>query len=169
MRILTLDPGLRAPGLAAFEGGELVWASSMHSSTGCRGPEQWARVSRATSDSFSVKFPSGNVDVLVVEKPQVYTCRNNANPDDLIELSAALGACVATVEAYYFIEKYVTYLPREWKGQVPKEVHHRRIRRALKGTEQAALKKCLAGIQPDLQHNALDAVGLGLKYLGRIK
>lgn len=50
----------------------------------------------------------------------------------------------------------VTYLPREWKGQMKKEVMQRR------------LAKFCAGIVdiPSLNHNIVDAIGIGRKFLG---
>jgi hypothetical protein len=54
------------------------------------------------------------------------------------------------------------YRPGEWKGHVPKRAHHRRVRKALRPSELA--------IMPSVEeHDAWDAVGIGLFALARTK
>ena len=54
------------------------------------------------------------------------------------------------------------YRPGEWKGNVPKPAHHRRIRKALTENELA--------IMPELtEHDAWDAAGIGLFATVRTK
>jgi hypothetical protein len=48
--------------------------------------------------------------------------------------------------------------PREWKGQVPKDVHHARLVKTLTPDELAMVE---ASAPPSLRHNVLDAVGIG--------
>jgi hypothetical protein len=54
-----------------------------------------------------------------------------------------------------------TYNPTQWKGNTPKNVHHRRCRAVLSIDEQK--------IWDRLGHDARDAVGIGLFHLNRIK
>jgi len=53
-----------------------------------------------------------------------------------------------------------TYNPTQWKGNLPKAVHHRRLLKALTEAE--------APLWP-AGHDARDAVGIGLFHLGRVK
>ena len=53
-------------------------------------------------------------------------------------------------------EHIVTYLPREWKGQMKKEVMQRRLARFCKGVIDIK----------SLNHNVVDAIGIGRKFLG---
>ena len=53
------------------------------------------------------------------------------------------------------------YLPGQWKGNVPKKPHHKRILRVLDDEE--------LGNMADSNHDTLDAVGIGLFALGRTK
>jgi hypothetical protein len=55
-----------------------------------------------------------------------------------------------------------TYLPGEWKGNVPKPAHHRRIERALKPHE-------LELMPSKTDHDAWDAAGIGLFATARTK
>ena len=170
--VLTLDPGLRAPGLAYFEAGKFVWATCVQADSGERGPRQWNLISRAVRRAMVSAAPGWvQGGTIVVEKPQVYPKGKgpNANPDDLVELAAALGACVAALDDVVWPGVWVTYLPREWKGQVPKDVHHRRILKKLSSEELELLHDCLEDVPESLRHNAIDAVGIGLKYLRRIR
>jgi len=50
--------------------------------------------------------------------------------------------------------------PREWKGQVPKDVHHARLVKTLTPDEMAMVERAAP---PSLRHNVLDAIGIG-KY-----
>jgi hypothetical protein len=94
---------------------------------------------------------------LVIEMPQVYRT-GQARLKDVTELAFSAGAIAARYE------NVIRYLPAEWKGQVPKNIHQARIMAALTQSE----RKILDGIKKkDLQH-ILDAIGLGLFHLGRL-
>lgn len=103
----------------------------------------------------------------VVEVPVVYLHgpggkKDGADPNDLIDLAAVVGAlCVTFSEA--FVLKAVQ--PREWKGQVPKEIHHARALSRLDADERARVPK----LAKSRLHNALDALALGLTDLGRMR
>ena len=51
--------------------------------------------------------------------------------------------------------------PAQWKGQVPKEIHHPRVWAALAPLEQSLVHEACNGVAPSKRHNVLDAVGLG--------
>lgn len=90
-------------------------------------------------------------DEVVIEVPEVYPGGPKVDPNDLITLAVLVGR---------YVERYntVSYLvkPKRWKGQVPKEIHHRRLRAAIPGID-----KHLVGIRETLKHNVLDAIGIG--------
>jgi len=61
-----------------------------------------------------------------------------------------------------------TVRPSGWKGNVPKEIHHRRVLRVLAPAEVARAN--LGALDPDApgyQHDTADAVALGAWALGR--
>lgn len=110
----------------------------------------------ATGMSALGGFSPMTRDLIVLEKPQVY--RNSpARNADIVDLAMA----AATIGAQF--KEVVWYLPREWKGQIPKTIHHRRIRGQLTDLEHRALpiKKS------ELKH-VLDAVGIGLYHMQAI-
>lgn len=53
------------------------------------------------------------------------------------------------------------FAPSTWKGNVPKEQHHARVRKALTLGETQVIR--------DTTHDTLDAIGIGLYALGRTK
>lgn len=70
---------------------------------------------------------------------------------------------------------YVTRAAREvrfvraldWKGNVPKDIHHKRIRKQLDSAETAVLEEALTKAPKGSHKEILDAVGIGLWAIGR--
>lgn len=122
-----------------------------------RGPVAWVRMAEA------VRTEVEPVDVdLVIEVPQVYVAgRSKGDPDDLLELAGVDGAITTLLRP----GKIAGFKPREWKGQVPKEIHHARVLRKLNEAETAVLER--ANVPPSLRHNVVDAVALGVWFLRR--
>lgn len=116
-----------------------------------RGPAAWLAMAQATI----LEVPK-HVHTLVLEVPQVYR-GPRVDPADLIELAGVDGALTSAVLA----DKSVGFLPREWKGQVPKEIHHERVLKKLTADELSNMQLPAAS----LVHNVMDAVALGLFYV----
>lgn len=158
--LVAVDPGLRELGLALFHGQTLVACHLVRSpERTVRGPVAWRAMAKAVVEALGGPRPEG---VVVTEYPQAYRAQHQKGDQaDLIELAGAVGAVSYALGA----ERLVGYLPREWKGQVPKEVHNRRIRSKLTDAELAVLTAIRAGA---LEHNVVDAIGIGLVHLGRL-
>lgn len=98
----------------------------------------------------------------VIELPQVYRAsRSKGDPNDLIRLAVLVGRLQQLAEVRG--SEVTLVQPATWKGQVPKDVHHKRLMERLCREE---LEK-LESLHKTYRHNALDAVGLGL-WLGDI-
>lgn len=93
---------------------------------------------------------------IAIEVPQRYTGKR-------AKLSGvrALEAVIEAIDLDFGGLVVARHTPNEWKGQVPKPVHHRRVRAALKPGELAAIKT------PD-DHNTWDGVGYGCFITGRL-
>lgn len=142
MHILSIDPGKHANAYAYFFEGELQSVlkeehKNLH-----------AKLSPADS----------TLDVVVIEKPQAYaghTAKNNAIIDVAIGAGFALGVFFTKCYNYQLV------LPREWKGQVPKAIHQKRIMAKLSQEELALLEGFNKGELKDI----IDAIGIGLWWL----
>ena len=169
--ILAIDPGLRACGCAVLDAGGLIAAALVKNTDTGRGPA--AALAMATAvGAWSRKY--GAVRTLVLEYPRVYPGMRDNDPSDLIELACVDGALAAwfSVPAHH-------YYPSEWKGQVPANPCARQVMKRLNALELARVEKIDPFFEALLRaesrgkdvthstHNTLDAVGIGLKYLGR--
>lgn len=101
---------------------------------------------------------------IVIEKPQVYRAtRSKGDPNDLIDLAILVGRYVERCNG-----DVTLVTPAEWKGQVPKHIHARRILDALTDGERRVATVESAKLSKSSRHNMIDAIGLGLWKLGRL-
>ncbi len=102
-------------------------------------------------------------DNAIIELPQIYPGPRDEDPNDLIQVARCVGQWECELRRAGATVRLVH--PREWKGSVPKTVHNARVLAALTDAERARLPKLPAS----KLHNVLDAVGLGLWLLKRIR
>lgn len=159
--LVAVDPGLRGVGLAVFDTQtkQLVRACYAKGAASGNGPKAWEAVVLAVS----AELKGVSIGDLIMEFPQCYPRASSKVNNDLAQLAAIDGALG---EAFTGANPRVVF-PAEWKGSLPKEVHHERILRTLSAEEQARI--CWPSAKKTLGHNVLDAVGLGLFALGRVK
>lgn len=114
------------------------------------------------------------VTFLGIEKPQIYQNTPTAQANDCLDVWGAACWFRSRVQhAASVIERIVS--PEEWKGQLPKPVHHARLWEAMTESERALFptdteERIRKGIQRGGYtnakgndfHNLLDAVGIGL-------
>ncbi len=153
--LVAVDAGKTKAGLAVFEVGPITPFGLLLGACTVRiqGQHDSAERMRDALLAAAVRIGAAYSIALVVEKPRKYTARRRAHADldRLLDLVQALrDARPATFRAL---------APSAWKGQVPKDVHGPRILRAL-----APAERCLV---PANEHDAVDAVGIGLYALGR--
>lgn len=117
--------------------------------------------------AFNVAVWTGErAAILVVEWPRVYASRIRAgeakgDPNDLLALAGVVSAIAAHWEKRGSVFSYV---PSEWKGQIPKDICGARIMNRLSVAEGSLI----TAVKPaSKRHNTIDAVGLGLHHLGR--
>lgn len=135
----AVDPATYETGLALFHDGRLVKAWTLRIPKKSRkrsGPEAMGMVLRATLAG----------QPYVTEHPQNYPGQ-----------TAKMKAVAMMREVLDHLHPAVArYHPGEWKGNIPKDVHHRRLK--------AMDLFPLSLVEDD--NNAWDAVGLGLFHLG---
>jgi hypothetical protein len=147
VRLIAIDPGTKHLGVAIFEDGFLYHAFLL----------SWP--------AHEIVEPFGRADV-VIEKPQVYVgSRQKGDPNDLIDLAIIAGRVAEQLSP--FTRDLYFYRPNQWKGNVPKDIHHERIKTRLE--KQGVLTNVEIPRTKSLAHNVWDAVGLGLYHLTKRK
>jgi hypothetical protein len=149
--LISLDPGVQVAGVAIFEDFELSRAFLV------RG-DGWHETASNAWDIIRDSYPASVLILadVVVEIPQIYDTRQ-IDVNDLITLSLMAGAFVGKGSPFV-----TTYLPAQWKGQVPKRIMTNRTKNKLSPEECARVELPSAR---GLQHNVWDAVGIGLHHL----
>lgn len=144
--LVAIDPGVKNLAWARFDDGAL---------TRCGLSREGSAVCHARALA-SLSCP----DVLVLEQ---MTPRDLPNAADLIAVSHT-GAYVAGA-----LRPVVLHYPTalEWKGSVPKRIHHPRLATKLTPAERAVVAEVAVRVPAGLLHNVWDAVGLGLWGLRR--
>ena len=154
--LLAIDPG-RDTGWALFSGDRLV-------ACGLGDPR------------LSEKHRIAELERVVIERPMVYPRGQTKNPNDVVALALGAGEWGGLYRQWTDVE-YV--FPFQWKGSVPKAVHHARVLAKLSAEERALADEAIArgrsgvnsslgkAIAPSKRHNVLDAIGLGLFGVGR--
>ena len=98
---------------------------------------------------------------LIIEIPQVYRAGQSVgDPNDLIKVAVNAGQWIERFSRRGATVRKV--LPKDWKGQVSKEIHNRRVLALLTADEKTR-------ILPSHDHNMVDAIGLGLFHLKRLR
>lgn len=102
---------------------------------------------------------------VVIEEPQWRKTDIRSNPNDLIKLAILVGEIKRFYEEQGCKVELVT--PLVWKGSVPKDIHNKWTLEALAPEELRCVPKRPRA--KDYDHNCLDAIGLGLWKLGRLR
>lgn len=156
MWLIAIDPGKHRAGVALFEKDRLAAVAEVVSDIGPEGLAvnvyTWAQMEltlRGGSIARGVKWRS--------EVPQDYAGHPDAKTDDL----DSLRLFVRRVRELAGRSPFRLYKPHQWKGNVPKPVHHMRIMDLLSPDEANRVRAL------PRTRDALDAVGIGLFDLGR--
>lgn len=144
--LVAIDPGVKNLAWARFDNGVLTRCGL-------------SRTDHATNHARAL-IGLSQPDILVLEQ---MVPRDLPNASDLIAVSHT-GAYVAGA-----LRPTVLLYPtaQEWKGSVPKRIHHPRIAAKLTDAERAVVASVAVRVPASLLHNVWDAVGLGLWGLRR--
>jgi hypothetical protein len=165
--LVSIDPGTEETGIALYRAGALVDVDVLRVKRSVGNREQRASVmGRLAVDKVRAwcGLSGGGTSVRVVlEYPQVYRHGPGAevDPDDVLCLVLVLGHLWGT---FHGVNGNALELvrPATWKGQVPKRVMNNRIIATLTKTEQQLVHDKVRS-----NHNAIDAVGIGVWALRR--
>jgi hypothetical protein len=157
--ILTCDPGTEGCALGIYVADQLIAATLCALPGGLRD----LRMLRDHALAFCGHCP----DTIVVE--QMWARHEaGAKGKSQTEKILVLQAIGGYVAGMYSSARPVFVPPHVWKGNVPKEIHHMRVRKALNERELAILIE-LEKRYGKKAHNVRDAIGLGLFQTGRLR
>ena len=160
-RLVAIDPGKWACGVAIFDDGVLSRAAFVRATrTATDSPlERWVAMGRAVA-GYVGTGARGRVE-LVSEVPRVYPQARGVDPMDLMELTGAVG----TIAGFLGVPCR-SYYPREWKGTIDGDAFvATRIMPRIRSMP-AAVQARIEWPAASLRHNVADAIGLGLFALG---
>ncbi len=148
---IMIDPG-DDTGWSKWEDRQLVSCGLCH-------PEDYPEL------PFVIGLPKESIN-LTIENPEVYSGNRQVDPNNLVTLGRKVGELLGVYRAYYHLLgiplSYDIVLPKQWKGQVPKEIHHDRELPKLDGTEKRVLLSAMRSVSEGKRHNIKDAVCLGI-------
>lgn len=165
MILVTIDPGLRGCGCAAWFRRNLIVAQYVEPPAPVEPlGELVVAVGVAVHEWVAhLPLPLDEGLELLVERPQTYRGRaSEGDANDLIAVAMVVGAVGAL--ARFRAGNLSTMTPSQWKGQAPKRVTEARARDKLNADERA---RVLLPRAQKLRHNVWDAVGIGLHQLQR--
>jgi hypothetical protein len=176
MHVLAVDPSMTSPGAAWFSEGELVAATYFSQPRKRTSEDRAVRCLIAARDVYewATGFDCDNAgpDTIAIEWPQIYP-HDPVPPNSLPPVAAVGIALVALYAVDPLVRdepRVVSYLPREWAGNIPK-VKSRdgnpwespRGRRILGRLTEREKRVALAETSDD----AMDAIGIVLHCIGR--
>ncbi len=151
-RIVSIDPGTRFLGWAEFEGKQLAGCGIIKA----KGLDDMLAKMRGGFGKFG-----GERWQAVIEIPQVYVQRKmKGDANDLIKIALVAGYVGALFHEPVFV------LPRTWKGTVEKDVMCKRVENRWMNERERELLYARK-IPKGQLNNTLDAIGVGMHYLGR--
>ena len=157
-RLLCIDPGKKAIGFAYSDADRLIACGCIRSKS-----TDPAIVAAAFYDALVTSIPGFRPDILVAEAMVWRPNDRKSQPNDLLDVTrttmhvavALRVAGVRDVEAL------------EWKGNLPKAIHHARLDLALTEDERAIVRLGLASTIETHAKEVLDAVGIWAYYTKR--
>jgi hypothetical protein len=152
--LVAIDPG-KITGLASFYFNDEKWLLS--------------GASAIVSGYANLKMNIGvfkDLTYIICEYPQIYSSRLcKGDPNDLLPLAAQCGHVEAI--ALDMGAQFFSVTPQGWKKQVPKQVHHARLKLAVirELSKEALITANINTYCTSIEHNKWDAIGLGLWFL----
>lgn len=158
-RVIAIDPGLKASGIAEFIDGKLARCDCVHVK-GFAGPKQYRAMSHAL---FAwIDTCPGDIAILAIEHMKTRRGRADAHAA-LIDLSHVSGGVWSLVEA----DRMVSVSTAEWTHMRPKHINAQRVKKTLTPVEAEVLNRGLAGALKSHRKEVYDAVGIGLHIVER--
>ena len=170
---VALDPGTLRAGAAVYRGQRLVWAYLSKEHPGKLLDRAYVAAfdvaDRLLAECPFLLFSQKNTKIYA-ELPRVIMrggSRTPGDPDSILALVLLVGAfSTRLVDRGFSTAENIR--PADWKTQVEKKAMTARIESCLAPCEIAVLESFRGVRNKKIDHNVLDAVGVGMKPLKRI-
>lgn len=166
--LLAVDPGIRSPGVALFHGGRLAAAACVKfpiDTALCDGERCLVAaqaIVRWVNQMIAPRWPNA----VAFEWPQIYKHDTPSKANAVVPM-AGVDMAVASMFNMLGPVRVLTWVPAEIWGQLPKH----KTGSALKSPRGQRIASRLTPEELAVvvdQHDALDAVGIGLHACGRL-
>ncbi len=123
---IGVDPDLHNTGIAVVDStGRVITAECVAVPAGLRQAQAVVAMSGALINAMRYYDQTYDINTVAIEG-QTISFKQTRDPNSIIQLAHVTGCAVSAVRAHC-ICCIVIPPPREWKGQVPKHIHHQRI------------------------------------------
>lgn len=176
--LLAVDPSIASAGVALFRDGQLLTVSTVKLKAE-KDEGEAARCARMAHEIVAWCWlqQKARPSTLAVEWPQWYTAdKSVGDPNDLAGLAGVATGVACELAIFYAAQqrklRVLSYKPAEWAGQLPKS---KTAEGALASPRAARILDHLTEAEhrvwdgSKLNHDAIDAIGIGLKALGRFE
>lgn len=157
--LVAVDPGKRSCGVAVFEQRRLTqaWLARIPRGGGAD-LDAVALLARQVLRTLCTT----SVTEILLEWPQIYQGgKQKGDPNDLLFLAGLDGAIVSALPYAHA----TAVRPRDWKGTTDPDIVCARIKQIVQEAGESAIIQWPCA---SLEHNVLDAIGIGLWHLGRL-
>jgi hypothetical protein len=148
--ILAIDPG-KLTGWAILAGG-LLHSCGLASVVSFDAP----------LTAFPDVYPADHD--LIIEAPEQYAS-GPLKGIDITQLAFKIGR----IREHYKRATAATVLPKDWKGQVPKEIHNARVMASLNPGERHLATGYMRDVAEAQKNNVIDAIGIGVWYAKKLR
>lgn len=166
-RLIAIDPSMTRIGVAIFDDGDLTHTHVVRGSTPTD-MDRVERIGRIAQETLAL-FAHEACEHMVFEWPQIYErAKSKGDPNSIMLLAGVCAAIGAQMQIAHGTQLH-SYKPKEWAGNVPKDTTVSGCKfspRAVRIRRRLSIQELVVW---DLAKydDEIDAIGIGLKWLGR--
>jgi hypothetical protein len=168
MIAIGIDCGIKYIGISMFENKELIYCNYISADRSCTSETEIliSLMNNVKKDHVlmdKVNDNKANCKVLI-EYPEQYS--NSPAPRIHVQALAFTAGGLVNLFSEVGCTNVGIILPKEWKGQVPKDIFLKRIMSRLSVKEKEILT--CRNFAKSKEHNVIDGIGIGLYSVSRI-
>lgn len=168
MICLGIDPDTKNTGLALVEAhdcapigiGFRVLHVAVASAKGATVQDRLVRLAYEMGLSLETALAGYDVDRVAIEWQKLRP-RGERNPNSIVDLNGVAGMCVQACVSF-MVSDVLTPIPADWKGQVPKDIHQKRILSQVDLTADLEGVPGADSLTKTQKGHVIDAIGLAL-------